>query len=240
MLADAGVIAATLASALASLMGAPRILQAMARDEVFPVIGPFRVGSGPTENPRRGVVLCAAIAITVIALGNLNAVASVISMFFLISYGLLNVATYVEARGASPSFRPRFRFFDHRMSLVGSLFCFGAMLAIDPFAGVAALAALGGLYQYLRRSERAIRWSDGRRVYYFRRLKETLHEISRHPETEWTWQPNVIVLPEVSDRRDLLARFGTWLSGVRRGTRSATDASFARCSDSGATWQCST
>lgn len=57
------------------------------------------------------MLLSAAIAFAVIALGQLNLVARVVSMFFLISYGLLNYATFFEARAASPSFRPRFKWF---------------------------------------------------------------------------------------------------------------------------------
>ena len=115
-----GVIAATLSSAMASFLGAPRILQSLAADRVFPVLNVFAKGAGPTNNPRRGVALAGAIAFATIALGNLNAIATIVSMFFLISYGLLNYATFFEAQANSPSFRPRFRFFDARLSLAGA------------------------------------------------------------------------------------------------------------------------
>ena len=108
-LIDAGVIAATLSSALASFLGAPRILQSLARDRVFPLLNGFAAGHGPSENPRRGVLLSLVIALATVALGNLNVIAPVVSMFFLISYGLLNFATYYESRAQSPSFRPTFR-----------------------------------------------------------------------------------------------------------------------------------
>ena len=108
---DSGVIAATLSSAMASFMGAPRILQSLAEDRIFSVLTPFAKVSQPSGNPRRGVLLSAAIAFLTIALGQLNLIASVVSMFFLISYGLLNYATYFEARTQSPAFRPRFKWF---------------------------------------------------------------------------------------------------------------------------------
>ncbi|MCJ7726443.1 MAG: amino acid permease, partial [Acidimicrobiia bacterium] len=125
-LIDAGVIAATLSSAMASFLGAPRILQALAVDRVFPLLRPFAAVHGPANNPRAGVVLSLIIALATIGLGSLNVIAPVVSMFFLISYGLLNYATYYEARAMSPSFRPRFRFFSRRASLVGAAACLGA------------------------------------------------------------------------------------------------------------------
>jgi amino acid transporter len=63
VLITVGTVAATLSSALASCMGAPRILQALARDRVFPPLLPFAAGSGPADNPRRGVLLTLAIAL---------------------------------------------------------------------------------------------------------------------------------------------------------------------------------
>ena len=121
-LIDLGVLSATLSSALASFLGAPRILQALARDRLFKPLTVFAAGSGPTDNPRRGVILTGGIALAAIAIGDLNTIAALVSMFFLVSYGLLNYATYVEAAGASPAFRPTFRFFHAR---AGSVATFG-------------------------------------------------------------------------------------------------------------------
>jgi len=106
-LIDAGVIAATLSSAMASFLGAPRILQSLAGDRIFPVLLSFAKGIGPLNNPRKGVLLTAGIAYATVAMGNLNIIAPVVAMFFLISYGLLNYATFFEARTTSPSFRPQ-------------------------------------------------------------------------------------------------------------------------------------
>ena len=163
---DAGVIAATLSSAMASFLGAPRILQSLSADRIFPFLLFFSKGSGPTNNPRRGVLLSAAIALATVALGNLNVIAPVVSMFFLISYGLLNYATFFEARSASPSFRPRFRWFHHRLSLVGALACLGVMLAIDLKAGIIAVALLFAIFQYLKRTAGPARWADSSRSYH--------------------------------------------------------------------------
>ena len=123
---NAGVIAATLSSAMASFMGAPRILQSLAADRIFTMLKPFAKVSEPSGNPRRGVLLCAGIAFFTIALGQLNLLASVFSMFFLISYGLLNYATYFEARTQSPAFRPRFKWFSPTLSLMGFIICLAA------------------------------------------------------------------------------------------------------------------
>jgi len=212
-LVDGGVLAATLSSALASFLGAPRILQALAADRIFPRLGFFAVGHGKSANPRRAVVLTGVIAFATIFAGSLNAIAAVVSMFFLISYGLLNYATYVEATGASPSFRPRFRFFHARASLAGTLLCAGVMVAIDPVAGVVAAALIAAVYQYLNRTAVPVRWRDSRRAYRFRRVKLGLREIASEAEGPSDWQPHVLVFTEGLERRARVLRFASWITG---------------------------
>lgn len=210
---DAGVIAATLSSGMASFLGAPRILQSMARDRIFPFLAPFAQGVGATENPRRGVLLSCGIAFATVALGKLNLIAPIVSMFFLISYGLLNYATYYETRAASPSFRPRFRWFDARLSLLGGLACLGAMLAIDFAAGAVAIAVLFSIYQYLKRTAGPARWADSRRSYHLQRVREHLLGAAREPEHARDWRPQLLVFSEDPERREPLLRFASWLEG---------------------------
>lgn len=173
-LVDAGVIAATLSSAMASFQGAPRILQSLSSDKIFKFLDPFAKGSGKTNNPRRAVLLSAVIAVITISLGNLNLIAPVVSMFFLISYGLLNYATFYEAYSGSPSFRPKFRWFDKRLSLAGCLACLGVMLAIDFSTGIVSVAILFAIYQYLKRTAGPDRWADSRRSYYLQQVRKNL------------------------------------------------------------------
>jgi amino acid transporter len=212
-LIDAGVIAATLSSAMASFMGAPRILQSMAGDKIFPFLAPFAKGFGPTGNPRRGVLLSAAIAFATITLGKLNIIAPVVSMFFLISYGLLNYATYFEARAASPSFRPRFGWYNLRLSLLGAVACLAAMFAINAAAGAVALAVLFAIYQYLKKAEGLERWVDSRRSYHLQRVREHLMAAAHEPEHPRDWRPQLLTFSNDSKRRQHLLQFSSWLEG---------------------------
>ena len=210
---DAGVIAATLSSAMASFMGAPRILQSLAADRIFSVLTPFATVSQPSANPRRGVVLSAGIAFATIALGQLNLVASVVSMFFLISYGLLNYATYFEARTQSPSFRPRFKWFSPPLSLLGFIICLGAMLAIDPKSGAAAIALLFAVYQYLKRTAGPARWADSARSHHLQQVRQHLLAAGEDPEHARDWRPQLLVFTHDSERRTALLTFSSWIEG---------------------------
>jgi len=209
----AGVFAATLSSAMASFMGAPRILQSLAEDRLFSLLLPFAKGAGPMNNPRRGIVLSGVIALATISLGQLDLIAPVVSMFFLISYGLINYATWFEASAASPSFRPRFRFYQRHLSLLGALACLGAMLAIDLEAGLIAVALLFAIYQYLRRTAPQARWADGRRSYHTKQVRTHLLAAASEAEHPRDWRPNMLLFSDDSHRRTPLLQFASWLEG---------------------------
>lgn len=209
-LITAGVIAATLSSAMASFLGAPRILQSLSGDRIFPFLLPFAKGYGPAGNPRRGVLFSAGIALATIGLGKLNIIAPVVSMFFLISYGLLNYATFFEARTGSPSFRPRFRWYDWRISLAGAIACLAVMLAIDLKAGVVAMAILFAIHQYLKRTSGPARWADSRRSYHLERIRANLLAAAQEPEHPRDWRPQLLLFSEDAHRRQRLLHFAEW------------------------------
>jgi amino acid transporter len=213
LLITAGVFAATLSSAMASFLGAPRIMQSLASDKIFPILNFFAKGEGVRNNPQRAVLLAGAIAAATIILGNLNLIASIVAMFFLVSYGLLNYATFFEARAASPSFRPRFRWFHQHASLAGALICLAAMLAIDWASGALAVAVLFILYQYLQRTVQQSRWADSRRSYHMQQVRENLVKISREPEHPRDWRPLILAYSDSRDRRVRLLQFSDWLVG---------------------------
>ncbi len=212
-LVDAGVLSATLSSGLASFLGAPRILQSLAADKVFPFLDFFAVGSGASHNPRRGVLLACGIALGTIALGDLNLVAPVVSMFFLISYGLLNYATYYEASANSPFFRPRFRWFHPKLSLLGALACLGTMLAVNPLAGIAALVILFGIFQYVRRRAPTERWADSSRSHRLRVVRDNVYALSDELEHARDWRPVLLAFSDDPLRRERIVRLASWLEG---------------------------
>jgi amino acid transporter len=212
-LIDAGLVAAALSSALASFLGGPRILQSLAKDEVFPRLEKFAAGSGPGGNPRRAVVFTGIIGMGVVALGDLNLIASVVSMFFLISYGLLNYATYFEARSSSPSFRPTFRFYHPYVGLAGALACLGAMIAIDVGAGIAASAIVFGIYQYIQLREIPARWADSRRSHHLKETRVHLLAAAASEAHPRDWRPQLLVFSDSPERRSRLLKFSSWLEG---------------------------
>ena len=134
-----GVWGATLSSALGSILTAPRTLQALAKDGLAP--RPFARGYGKGQEPVAGLILTFALSQAGIFLGSLDLIAPVLTMFFLATYGVTNLACGLQKWAASPSFRPRFRV-AAPISLGGGLACFYVMSIIDLPAMVVSLLSV--------------------------------------------------------------------------------------------------
>lgn len=149
-----GLAAATLSSALGSVLVAPRTLQAMAIDQVFPV---RRLNDWlRASSPRNGEPINAAVVTTIIALvfvlmGDVNFVAQIISMFFMVTYGAICLISVVEHFAADPSYRPAFRSRWY-ISLFGALACLWFMFEMSPLYATLSILSMFGLYVAVARA----------------------------------------------------------------------------------------
>ncbi|MEO8440697.1 MAG: amino acid permease [Spartobacteria bacterium] len=215
LLINAGIFAATLSSALGSMMGAPRIMQALARDNIFPRLRPLALGSGASNEPRRATVLTLLIAQVAIVFGDLNAIAPIITMFFMVTYGTINLACFYESATRNPSYRPSFKLSHWSTALLGAIGCVAAMLLLDPLWALIGIGAMAFLKWWIARKEIRAAWGDVRSGAAFeqaRRALLKLEETRYHPKN---WRPIVLALSGGAWQRNHLAQYGAWLTAGR-------------------------
>lgn len=215
LLIVAGVFAATLSSALGSMMGAPRILQAFAKDGVFPVLSFFSRGEGKTQEPRRATAVTFLIAQAAILLGDLDAVAPIITMFFMITYGTLNLACFYEGITKNPSFRPRFRFAHWSLSLAGALGCLLVMFLMAPRWAIIAIVVIASLYSLISRAEIIATWGDLSSGLAFQKARNALLRLEKERFHPKNWRPTILALSGGAWSRNHLAEYADWLSAGR-------------------------
>ena len=209
-----GVWGATLSSAVGSIMGAPRVLQALARDGVLPnSLRWLGRGSGPEDTPRAGTAVTLGIALAAVAMGNLNLIAPVLTMFFLTTYGVLNISAGLERLLGSPSFRPRFKV-PWYLSALGAVGCVSVMFLVNAAATVVAIVVVLGIYIWLERRELKSAWGDVRRGIWMALTRAGLLRL-RHTRDPKNWRPHLLVLSGSPTRRWYLIRFADWLSHRR-------------------------
>lgn len=195
-----GVWGATLSSAVGSILGAPRVLQALARDGVLPK--PLRWlggGNGPDDAPRAGTVVTLGLALAAVWFGNLNVIAPVLTMFFLTTYGMLNVTAGMERLLQSPSFRPEFKV-HWSFSLLGAIGCFAVMVLINALATLVAILFVVGIFLWLERRELRSAWGDIRRGIWMAVTRLGLLHLGGVEDPK-SWRPHLLVLSGAPTKR---------------------------------------
>ncbi|HUH01516.1 MAG TPA: hypothetical protein VML75_05940, partial [Kofleriaceae bacterium] len=146
--------------------------------------------------------------------GGLDAVARVISMFFLIAYGMINLSAFVEGRGGNPSFRPRFKMFGWPAALAGSIACAVAMVKIDETYAIVAMSIAAIIYFSLR-GRVSGDFGDAKRGYIFSRTRENLLMLETMAVDPKNWRPVLAVVTEDSERDAQLLTCASWIESGR-------------------------
>ncbi len=151
-----GLAAASMSSALGSIMVAPRTLQAIGFDDIFPqkaVNSWFAKGKNDDNEPVNGSLVTIIIAFFFIIVGDVNFVAQIISMFFMVTYGAICLISFLEHFAADPAYRPTFRS-NWYISLLGALFSFWLMFKMNtPYAAFSVLI-MGIIYYVIMTNNR--------------------------------------------------------------------------------------
>jgi len=207
-----GLFGAILSSAVGSILGAPRTLEALIHDRVLPRIR--LPGLGPRFNNQVPHLLSTLVALGAVALGDLNAVAPVLTMFFLTTYGVINLVAGLEQLSGSPSYRPALRV-PWPISLAGFAGCLWVMWLINPIAAMVAVAVEILIYLGLRRRSLTASWGDLRYGALMSLTRATLLKLRRLPIDPRNWRPHILVFAgDVGKRLDLV-RFAAWLNQKR-------------------------
>ena len=201
-----GLGAASLSSALGSIMVAPRTLQALSRDNVLPIPALnrlMRTGVGKKQEPVPATFVSGAIAIVFVAIGELNFIAQILTMFFLVTYGALCVVSFLEYFAGNPSYRPTFhsRWY---VSLLGTVMCGFMMFQINVFYAFLSIILMLAIYIGLRRGHSEQRGMtsifQGAMFQLTRWLQTTLQK-SRVDVAESGWRPSIVAITQFGDQR---------------------------------------
>ena len=207
-----GLWGAIFSSAVGSMLGAPRTLQALSMDRLVPR---WFSGSAKKETePKGGIFLTLALSLAAVFLGDLNTVATVATMFFLSVYGTINLVAALEYLSGNPSWRPTMNI-HWAFSLVGGIGCFGVMLLIHWPATIFAVTIELMIWLLLKRRVRKDSWGDVRRDLYESLIRWALVKLNDRPMTARNWRPHILVFVSNVEKRLDLARFGAWFAENR-------------------------
>jgi amino acid transporter len=225
-----GLAAATLSSAIGSILIAPRTMQALGKDRIFPfskLNGFMAKGQQETNEPINATLITAVLVLTVVSFGSVNFVAKIISMFFMITYGTLCLVSFLEHFAGNPSYRPTFRS-KWYLSLIGAIGCFVMMFQMAPIYALFALLAIVLIYLTIKHGREEEDDLSGMLKGVLFQLTRNLQVLIQRKQVNVTlanWRPSFIAISANSVKRlapfDLLRwishyyGFGTFIHYVK-------------------------
>ncbi|MGD8362489.1 MAG: amino acid permease, partial [Gemmatimonadota bacterium] len=208
-----GLAAATLSSAIGSILVAPRTLQALGSDGILPFrrLNPVVAeGIGEANEPRNATLVTAAIALVTVTLGNVNLVARIVSMFFMVTYGALCAISFLEHFAARPSYRPSFRS-KWYLSFWGAILCLLLMFQMDLLYAALAIVVMAALYRTIRVTRRD-EVDDLSAIFHGVMTQLTRYlQIRLQKTPPRDWRPSVIMITSRTFDRFSPIRMLSWL-----------------------------
>jgi amino acid transporter len=212
-----GLAASTISSALGSVMVAPRTLQALASDNSFPLpkVNNWLSKERNKDNePTNASLATVIIAMMFVIMGDINAVAEIISMFFMVTYGSLNLISFLNHFGSPPSYRPSFKS-KWYISLIGFIASFWIMFKINMTYAVMAIVLMSLLYIYIsyyHKSRKDLASIFANTIFQLNRNLQIFLQKQTHKKESVEWRPSAICISKNSFERDTAFRLLNWIS----------------------------
>jgi solute carrier family 12 sodium/potassium/chloride transporter 2 len=209
-----GLAAATISSALGSIMVAPRTLNAISLDKIVPIprLNNWLSKVKANGEPVNATLITSCIAFVFVLMGDVNAVAEVISMFFMVTYGSICLISLFENFASNPGYRPSFKS-KWYISLLGAVMCIYLMFKINTVYAIAAILLMTLIYlilsSYQKKGDMAAIFSGV--IYQVSRNLQVFLQKRKNDETD-AWRPSVVAISKDSFDRFSLFDLLRWLS----------------------------
>ncbi|KAL8176455.1 UNVERIFIED_CONTAM: hypothetical protein K2H54_034777, partial [Gekko kuhli] len=212
-----GSFFSTCGAGLQSLTGAPRLLQAIAKDNIIPFLRVFGYSKANGE-PTWALLLTAGIAELGILIASLDMVAPILSMFFLMCYLFVNLACALQTLLRSPNWRPRFRYYHWALSFMGMSICVALMFISSWYYAIIAMVIAGMIYKYIEFQGAEKEWGDGIRGLSLSAARFALLRLEEGPPHTKNWRPQLLVLLKLDEDLHVKhARLLTFASQLKAG-----------------------
>ncbi|CAD6191860.1 unnamed protein product [Caenorhabditis auriculariae] len=193
-----GCFMSTIGAGMQSLTGAPRLLQAIAADDVLPFLKPFRKMDKRGE-PIRAILLTLLICWCGILIAVIENITALITQFFLMCYLGVNTACALQSLLKSPGWRPGFRYFHWSLSMVGAILCVVVMFISAWHFALFAIFIGAAVYKYIEYAGAEKEWGDGIRGLGLSAARFALLNLDDKPQHSRNWRPQLLVITGDTD-----------------------------------------
>ncbi|KAL3280368.1 hypothetical protein HHI36_017857 [Cryptolaemus montrouzieri] len=212
LLIYAGCFAATLSTALTNLLSVPRLIQALGIDRIYPGLIYFSKGYGKSGEPYRGYVLTFFVSAAFLLIAEINAIAPLISNFYLASYALINFCTFHAAFVKPLGWRPTFKYYNMWLSLVGFFMCVVIMFMINWKSSLITFIVILGLYLIVVYRKPDVNWGSSTQAQTYKTALGMALRLINIGEHVKNYKPQILVLCGCPKARPPLVDFANLIT----------------------------
>jgi len=204
LLVLAGEFASTFFSTLMGVIGSAKLLQALARDNLLPGFSIFGQGTKNGDEPTYAILITYVVA-QLTMLADLNQIASFVTMTYLMTFLVMNLACFLLKIGSAPNFRPSFHFFNWQTALAGTIVSGAAMFFVDGLYATGCVGVLVVIFLIIHYTTPPKSWGDVSQSLIYHQVRKYLLRLRQ--EHVKFWRPQILLLVNSPRRQYKLIQF---------------------------------
>ncbi|KAG0645326.1 Vacuolar CCC family 1 [Hyphodiscus hymeniophilus] len=200
----AGELASSLFSTLMGVIGSAKLLQALARDNLLPGFWIFGQGTKKGDEPTYAIIMTYIVA-QITMLCDLNQIASFVTMTYLMTFLVMNLACFLLKIGSAPNFRPSFHFFNWQTALAGTIASGAAMFFVDGLYATGCVGILVMIFLIIHYASPPKSWGDVSQNLIYHQVRKYLLRLRQ--EHVKFWRPQILLFVNDPRRQYKLIQF---------------------------------
>ncbi len=186
-----GEISNCLFSVITGIVGASKILEAIAKDNILPGLDIFTKTRKNSDDPVAAIFL-SYLLVQIILFFDVNSIANFIAMAFLMTFIVTNLACFLLKIGNAPNFRPSFKYFSKKSAFAGVISCIIAMFMVDGMSTCGCFIILMLLFLLIHYVCPPKQWGDVSQSLIYHQVRKYLLRL-RQDNVKY-WRPQILLL----------------------------------------------
>lgn len=186
------------------VIGSAKLLQAIARDSLLPGIGIFAQGTRKTDDPVYAIIVTFVFAQATM-LFDINRIASFVTMTYLMTFLVTNLACFLLKIGSAPNFRPSFHYFNWQTAAAGTLVSGVSMFFVDGLYATGCVGILVILFLLIHYTSPPKPWGDVSQSLIYHQVRKYLLRLRQ--EHVKFWRPQILLFASDLDKQYKMVSF---------------------------------